>query len=101
MFRTKQIGMVAILGLALVLATATVFATTQSAQAILPIGIVGPSFSGNGINPGASTSVQNSQLAELQPRIASHQVGGGGGASTGGPGSGGGGAGGGGFGRGF
>src|SRR5215469_16767663 len=33
MFRMKQIAMVAILGLALVLATATVYATTQSAQA--------------------------------------------------------------------
>ena len=93
MFKTKQI---AILGLALVLASATVYATTQSAQAGF-----GRGFGGNGVNPGASTSVQNSQLAELQQRIASHQVGGGGGASTGGPGSGGGGAGGGGFGRGF
>lgn len=33
MFKIKQIGMVASLGLALVLATATVYATTQSAQA--------------------------------------------------------------------
>ena len=52
MFRMKQIAMVAILGLALVLATATVFATTQSAQAqACPFESCGP---GVGSGPGLS-----------------------------------------------
>ena len=62
MFRTKQeIGMVATLGLALVLATTTAFATTQSAHAQAC-----PFECGHGTNPGASASGQNSQVNQNQ-----------------------------------
>jgi len=61
MFRTKQIVMVAILGLAL--ATATVYATTQSA-----LGINGPGtvqgFQSNVV--GGSVNDQNSQVKQNQ-----------------------------------
>jgi len=62
MFKMKQIAMVAILGLALVLATATVFATTQSAHAITVV-------ENNGGNPG-SASAQNSQGNQNQGNTA-------------------------------